>query len=50
LKRGKALAANAYADNIVGDIVLMRVAAFDSTSVVNMRGTDTRMADYVFNA
>ncbi|KAJ7191173.1 hypothetical protein GGX14DRAFT_407360 [Mycena pura] len=50
LKHGKALAPNAYADNIVGDIVLMRVAASDITSVVNMRGTDARMADYVFNA
>ncbi|KAF8209983.1 hypothetical protein K438DRAFT_1960213 [Mycena galopus ATCC 62051] len=50
LKRSKALAPNAYANNIMGDIVLMRVAAADITSVVNMRGTDARIADYVFDA
>ncbi|KAJ7764962.1 hypothetical protein DFH07DRAFT_770237 [Mycena maculata] len=48
LKRGKALGPNACADTIAGDVLIMRVAACDSTSVVNMRSMDSRVADYVF--
>ncbi|KAJ7914744.1 hypothetical protein B0H13DRAFT_2325065 [Mycena leptocephala] len=50
MKRGKALNANACANTIAGDVVIMRVAAHDTTSVVNMRSTDSRIADYVFHA
>ncbi|KAF8147166.1 hypothetical protein K438DRAFT_1780251 [Mycena galopus ATCC 62051] len=46
LKRGKALAPNAYANNIKGDIVLMRIAAADNASVVNMRRTDFQSATH----
>jgi hypothetical protein len=49
MKRGKVLAANGCAE-IAGDVVIMRVAASDSASVVNLRSTDARVADYVFNA
>jgi hypothetical protein len=49
MKRGKVLAANGCAE-IAGDVVIMRVAASDSASVVNLRSTDVRVADYVFNA
>ncbi|KAJ7843388.1 hypothetical protein B0H13DRAFT_1909417 [Mycena leptocephala] len=45
-----ALNANACANTIAGDVVIMRVAAHDTTSVVNMRSTDSRIADYVFHA
>ncbi|KAJ7105939.1 hypothetical protein C8R44DRAFT_745595 [Mycena epipterygia] len=50
MKRGKALNANACANIIAGDVVIMRVAARDNKSVVNMRSTDSRVADYVFHA
>ncbi|KAJ7435335.1 hypothetical protein B0H11DRAFT_1937639 [Mycena galericulata] len=50
MKRGKALTPNACANTIAGDVVIMRVAARDDTSVVNMRSTDSRIADYVFHA
>ncbi|KAJ6550114.1 hypothetical protein B0H19DRAFT_1264977 [Mycena capillaripes] len=49
MKRGKALAPNACANILSGDVVIMRLAARDSTSVVNMRSTDSRIADYVFH-
>ncbi|KAJ7163650.1 hypothetical protein C8R46DRAFT_1221070 [Mycena filopes] len=48
VKRGKALNPNACADTIVGDVVLMRVAAHNNSAVVNMRSTDWRLADYAF--
>ena len=32
-----------------GDIVVMRVAALDKFSVVNMRGCDTAVSDYMVN-
>jgi hypothetical protein len=50
MKRGKALNANTCANTIAGDVVIMRVAAHDTTSVVNMRSTDSQIADYVFHA
>ncbi|KAF8168650.1 hypothetical protein K438DRAFT_1774707 [Mycena galopus ATCC 62051] len=50
LKRGKALSPNACANNIVGDVVIMRVARCDDTSAVNLRSTDGRIADYIFHA
>ncbi|KAJ6543229.1 hypothetical protein DFH09DRAFT_1088922 [Mycena vulgaris] len=50
MKRGRALNANTCANNIAGDVVIMRVAARDIKSVVNMRSTDSRVADYVFHA
>ncbi|KAJ7103949.1 hypothetical protein C8R44DRAFT_887437 [Mycena epipterygia] len=49
MKRGKALQPNACANVIAGDVVIMRMAARDSKSVVNMRSTDSRVADYVFH-
>jgi hypothetical protein len=50
MKRGKVLNPNACAGTIVGDVVLMRAAVRDSKSVVNMRSTDSRIADFVFHA
>ncbi|KAJ6553680.1 hypothetical protein B0H10DRAFT_1960478 [Mycena sp. CBHHK59/15] len=50
MKRGKALDPNACANTIAGDVVIMRAAARDSNSVVNMRSTDSRVADYIFYA
>ncbi|KAJ7838148.1 hypothetical protein B0H13DRAFT_2367698 [Mycena leptocephala] len=50
MKRGKALNANACANTIAGDVMIIRVAAHDTTSVVNMRSTDSRIADYIFHA
>ncbi|KAJ6596606.1 hypothetical protein B0H10DRAFT_2227262 [Mycena sp. CBHHK59/15] len=50
MKRGKALSPNACANIIGGDVVIMRVATCDSTSVVNMCSTDSRIADYVFHS
>ncbi|KAJ7102636.1 hypothetical protein B0H15DRAFT_796057 [Mycena belliarum] len=50
MKRGQALTPNAYANSIKGDVIMMRVAARDCTSVVNMRSTDSRLADFVFQA
>ncbi|KAJ6619634.1 hypothetical protein B0H10DRAFT_1946683 [Mycena sp. CBHHK59/15] len=49
MKRGKALVPNACANTITGDVVIMRAAAHDSNSIVNMRSTDSRVADYIFN-
>ncbi|KAJ7351646.1 hypothetical protein DFH08DRAFT_957943 [Mycena albidolilacea] len=48
MKRGKVLAPNRCAE-IAGDVVIMRVAAFDSASVVNLRSTEARVVDYAFN-
>ncbi|KAJ7769617.1 hypothetical protein DFH07DRAFT_954212 [Mycena maculata] len=52
IKRGTALPPNACDNTIVGDVIIMRVAASDATatSVVNMRSTDAKIADYVFKA
>ncbi|KAJ7106726.1 hypothetical protein C8R44DRAFT_885990 [Mycena epipterygia] len=50
MKRGKALQPNACSNIVAGDVVIMRVAARDGKSVVNMRSTDSRVADYVFHA
>ncbi|KAJ7851722.1 hypothetical protein B0H13DRAFT_1904970 [Mycena leptocephala] len=50
MKRGKALNANTCANTIAGDVVIMHIAVHDTTSVVNMRSTDSRIADYVFHA
>jgi hypothetical protein len=32
-----------------GDIVIMRVGALDKLSVINMRGRDTVVSDYMVN-
>ncbi|KAJ7732561.1 hypothetical protein B0H16DRAFT_1732756 [Mycena metata] len=50
LQRGKALPPNGCNNTIVGDLVMLRVAAGDDTyqTVVNMRVTDGKIADYVF--
>ncbi|KAJ7715613.1 hypothetical protein B0H16DRAFT_1741770 [Mycena metata] len=50
LQRGKGLPSNGCNDTIVGDVVMLRVAAGDNTynTVVNMRVTDGKIANYVF--
>ncbi|KAJ7016076.1 hypothetical protein C8F04DRAFT_1282788 [Mycena alexandri] len=48
VKRGQALTPNACAAIIAGDVVIMRVAANDKDSAVNMRRTDRPMANFVF--
>jgi hypothetical protein len=49
LKRGITLLPNKYSDAIVGDIVIMRLAARDGNKVVNVRSTDRPAANYIFN-
>ncbi|KAJ7805551.1 hypothetical protein B0H14DRAFT_2611218 [Mycena olivaceomarginata] len=49
LKRGITLLPNKYSDAIVGDIVIMCLAARDGNKVVNVRSTDRPAANYIFN-
>ncbi|KAJ7829767.1 hypothetical protein B0H14DRAFT_2593853 [Mycena olivaceomarginata] len=49
LKHGITLLPNKYSDAIVGDIVIMCLAARDGNKVVNVRSTDRPAANYIFN-
>ncbi|KAJ6560131.1 hypothetical protein B0H19DRAFT_1260775 [Mycena capillaripes] len=52
LKHGKHIAANmhAIAHRLVGEIVVMRLSAFDGTTLINSRTTDGPMMDFVLSS